>query len=116
MTFADIVKSGKDHQDVHARRTQGDYAQDAGSVHHDRRVGAAARYSLQDQRHGEIRHRHYAAGMVYGKVVTPPVRYGATVKCGRRQRQQSVDAVISAVPLVLEGISSCGTDTPIMVY
>ena len=29
-------------------------------------------------------------GMVYGKVVTPPVRYG--------------------------GMSSCGTETPIMVY
>ena len=27
-------------------------------------------------------------GMVYGKIVTPPVRYGATVEVGRRQRRE----------------------------
>ena len=52
----------QDHQDLHAGRAQGDQAQDARSVHHDRRLGAAARHSLEDQRHGQIRHRRHAAG------------------------------------------------------
>ena len=34
----------QDHQDLHAGRAQGDQAEDARPVHHDRRLGSAARY------------------------------------------------------------------------
>ena len=62
MTLCRHRQERQDHQDLHAGRTQGDQAQDARPVHHDRRLGAAARYSLEDQRHGQIRHRRHAAG------------------------------------------------------
>ena len=50
------------HQDLYARRTQGDQAQDRRSVHHDRCFGSTARHSVEDQRYGQIRHRRHAAG------------------------------------------------------
>jgi CO/xanthine dehydrogenase Mo-binding subunit len=62
MSFADIVKSGKATKTVHAGRTEGDQAEDPGSVHAGRRLGAAARHPLQEQRHGQVRHRRRAAG------------------------------------------------------
>ncbi len=37
----------QDHQDLHAGRAQGDQAEDTRSVHHGRRLGSAARYSLR---------------------------------------------------------------------
>ena len=49
-------------QDLYARRTQGDQAEDARSIHHDRPIGAAARHPVEDQRHRQIRHRRHAAG------------------------------------------------------
>ena len=75
-------------QDLHAGRAQGDQAQDARSVHHDRRLGAAARHPLEDQRHGQIRHRRHAAGhgLRQGRDAAGALRRHGEI--GRRQRGQ----------------------------
>ena len=79
VSFADIVKSGKatktfspDELKAIVLKTPDQYTL----------IGqgpAADRHSVQGQRNGEIRHRTFLPGMVYGRVVTPPVRYGAKV-------------------------------------
>ena len=87
---ADVVRRCREErqgdQDLHAGRAEGDQAEDAGSVHHDRRVGAAARHPLQDQRHGQVRHRRDAAGHGLwrgGDAAGALRRHG---EVGRRQR------------------------------
>ena len=76
------------HQDLHARRTQGDQAEDTRSVHHDRRLGAAARHPVEDQRHRQIRHRRHAAGhgVRQGRDAAGALRRHGEI--GRRQRGQ----------------------------
>lgn len=75
-------------QDLHAGRAQGDQAEDAGSIHHDRRVGAAARHPLQDQRHRQVRHRRDAAGHGLRQGGDPAGALRRHGEIGRRQRSK----------------------------
>ncbi len=86
MTLCRHRQERQGDQDLHAGRAQGDQAEDARSVHHDRRLGAAARHPLEDQRHGQIRHRRHAAGHGVrqgGHAAGALRRHG---EIGRRQR------------------------------
>ena len=73
-------------QDLHAGRAQGDQAEDSRPVHHDRRLGAAARHPLEDQRHGQIRHRRDAAGHGPWRGRHPAGALRRHGEIGRRQR------------------------------
>ena len=88
MSFADIVKSGKITKTFTRRRPQGDQAEDAGPVHHDRCFGSAARHPVEDQRHREIRHRRHAAGHGLRQGRDPAGALRRHGQDGRRQRGQ----------------------------
>ena len=62
MSFADIVKSGKITKTFTPDELKAIKLKTRRSIHHDRRLGAAARHPVEDQRHGQIRHRRHAAG------------------------------------------------------
>ena len=61
VSYAQDRRRRKGQQGLDRRRAEGDQAQDARPVHADRPVGAAARHSAQDQRHGQVRHRCHGA-------------------------------------------------------
>ena len=63
-------------------------------------LGAAARYSL-DKTNGTAKYGIdvMLPGMVYGKLVTPPVRYGATVKSVDDSAAKKVPGFIKAVTI-----------------
>ena len=92
--FADIVKSEQGRQPDKNLVTKAYSADESKAITLktpdqytlDRQGTAAARHSLQGQRHGQIRHRTMLPGMVYGRIVTPPVRYGAKVTASTTPR------------------------------
>ena len=90
----------QNYKNLHAGRAQGDQAQDAGSIHHGRRLGAAARHSAEESTaRPNTASTSMLPGMVYGAVVTPPVRFGATVKSVDDSAAKKVPGFIKAVTL-----------------
>ncbi len=99
MTFADIVKSGKatktftpDELKAIKLKTADQYTQIGVSVPQldiPSKTNGTAKYGIDVM----------LPGMVYGKVVTPPVRYGATVKSIDDSAAKKVPGFIKAVVL-----------------
>ncbi len=99
MTFADIVKSGKitrtftaDELKAIKLKTPDQYTMIGVSVPQldiPSKTNGTAKYGIDTM----------LPGMVYGKVVTPPVRYGATVKSVDDSEAKKVPGFIQAVVL-----------------
>jgi isoquinoline 1-oxidoreductase len=99
MSFADIVKSGKitktftpDELKAIKLKTPDQYTMVGVSVSQldiSPKVNGTAKYGIDVN----------LPGMVYGKVVTPPVRYGATVKAVDDSAAKKVPGFIKAVTL-----------------
>jgi isoquinoline 1-oxidoreductase len=99
MSFADIVKSGKitktftpDELKAIKLKTPDQYTMVGVSVPQldiPPKVNGTAKYGIDVN----------LPGMVYGKVVTPPVRYGATVKAVDESAAKKVPGFIKAVTL-----------------
>jgi isoquinoline 1-oxidoreductase subunit beta len=99
MTFADIVKSGKatktfapDELKAIKLKSQDQYTMIGVSVPQldiPSKTNGTAKYGIDVM----------LPGMVYGKVVTPPVRYGATVKSVDDSEAKKVPGFIKAVTL-----------------
>src|SRR6202171_4075739 len=99
MTFADIVKSGKitktftpDELKAITLKTPDQYTMIGVSVPQldiPAKTNGTAKYGIDTM----------LPGMVYGKVVMPPVRYGATVKSVDESAAKQVPGYIKAVTL-----------------
>ena len=87
------------HQDLHARRTEGDQAQDADQY---TMIGVSVpQLDIPSKTNGTAKYGIdvMLPGMVYGAVVMPPVRYGATVKSVDDSAAKKVPGFIKAVTL-----------------
>ena len=78
----------KGHQDLHARRPQGDQAEDARPVHHDRGFGPAARHPVKTNGTTKYGIDVMLPGMVYGKRRDTAGALRRHREIGRRQRRQ----------------------------
>ena len=79
---------GQGGESLHRGRTEGDHAEVARSIYDDRQGSAAARHSVQGERHGQIRHRHVPAGHGLWPDRDAPGALRRQGDRGRRQRGQ----------------------------
>jgi hypothetical protein len=75
-------------QGLVARRTESNQAEDGGSIYEDRPLAAAARHSVEDERDGQIRHRHLRGGYAVRQTCGSAGALWRHGEVGRRQRSQ----------------------------